>query len=100
MIQVTRLNGAEYWLNPHIIETIEKTPDTTITLVSGKKLVVKEPPEEVLARIIEYRKRLGIGEPVFTIPDATGTEKTGDDSAGVTSTDMPAGIVQTGQEQE
>jgi len=80
------LNGAEYWLNPHIIETIEKTPDTTIALVSGKKLVVKEPPEEVLARIIEYRKRLGIGEPVFTAPAVEGAVRTG--------------TVRTGQEQE
>jgi len=77
LIKVTRLNGTEYWLNPHIIETVEKTPDTTITLVSGKKLVVKEPPEEVLARITEYRKRLGIGEPVFTLPDVKGTMHTG-----------------------
>lgn len=80
MIQVTRLNGTGYWLNPHIIETIETKPDTTITLVSGKKIVVKESPEEVLARIIEYRKKLGIGEPVLTVP---GTAQT-----------------QTGQEQE
>jgi flagellar protein FlbD len=72
LIQVTRLNGVEYWLNPHIIETIEKKPDTTITLVSGKKLVVREPPEELLAKIVEYRKRLGIGEPVVTISGARG----------------------------
>jgi len=85
------LNGVEYWLNPHIIETIEKTPDTTITLVSGKKLVVKEPPEEMLARIIEYRKRLGIGEPVFTVPDAKGAVQTGT---------VQTGTVKTGQEQE
>jgi len=60
VIKVTRLNGTEYWLNPHIIETIEKTPDTTITLVTGKKLVVKEKPEMVLEEIIHYRQRLGV----------------------------------------
>ena len=60
MIKVTRLNGAEYWLNPHLIEMIEKKPDTTITLVSGKKIVVKESPEEIIKEIIEYRKNLGI----------------------------------------
>ena len=60
MIKVTRLNGVEYWLNPHLIEVIEKRPDTTITLVSGKKIVVKESPEEVINKIIEYRKKLGI----------------------------------------
>ncbi len=93
MIKVTRLNGAGYWLNPHIIETVEKTPDTTITLVSGKKLVVKEPPEEVLARIIEYRKRLGIGGPRPAGPDsAVGHALTG--------RSPEEEIVPTGQEQE
>ncbi|RKY01254.1 MAG: flagellar protein FlbD [Spirochaetes bacterium] len=60
MIKVTRLNGVEYWLNPHLIEVIEKRPDTTITLLSGKKIVVKESPEEIINRIIEYRRKLGI----------------------------------------
>ncbi len=59
MIKVTRLNGVEYWLNPHLIEIIEKKPDTTITLLSGKKVVVKESPEEIIREIIEYRKKIG-----------------------------------------
>ncbi len=59
MIKVTRLNGAEYWLNPHVIETLEDRPDTTITLINGKKLVVKEKPQEILEAIISYRTRLG-----------------------------------------
>jgi flagellar protein FlbD len=57
---VTRLNGVEYWLNPHLIETLESTPDTTITLITGKKLVVKEAPQEILKEIIEYRQKLGM----------------------------------------
>lgn len=60
MIKVTRLNGVEYWLNPHLIETLERTPDTTITLITGKKLVVKEAPQEVLREIIAYRQKLGM----------------------------------------
>jgi flagellar protein FlbD len=60
VIKVTRLNGAEYWLNPHVIETLENRPDTTITLINGKKLVVKEKPQEILEAIISYRTRLGI----------------------------------------
>jgi flagellar protein FlbD len=59
VIKVSRLNGTEYWLNPHMIETIERTPDTTITLVTGKKLVVREKPDTVLEEIIQYRKNLG-----------------------------------------
>ncbi len=60
MIKVTRLNGTEYLLNPHLIESVDKTPDTTITLVSGKKVVIKETPKEMVDEIIAYRKRLGI----------------------------------------
>jgi len=60
LIKVTRLNGTEYLLNPHLIESVDSTPDTTITLVSGKKVVIKETPEEVMDEIIAYRKRLGI----------------------------------------
>jgi flagellar protein FlbD len=53
------LNDTEYWLNPHQIETIEKKPDTTISLLSGKKLVVRESPELIVERIIAYRHSLG-----------------------------------------
>lgn len=60
MITVTRLNGVEYLLNPHLIESIDQNPDTTITLVSGKKIVIKETPQKVLDEIVAYRKRLGI----------------------------------------
>lgn len=59
MIKVTRLNGVEYWLNPHVIEMMEAKPDTTLTLGSGKKLVVKESPEEISDEIVEYRQKLG-----------------------------------------
>ena len=60
VIKVTRLNGDEYWLNPHMIETMESTPDTTITLITGKKLVVKEDPARVMKLIVDYRQKLGV----------------------------------------
>ncbi len=60
VIKVTRLNGDEYWLNPHMIETMESTPDTTISLITGKKLVVKENPEKVMNLIVSYRQTLGL----------------------------------------
>lgn len=60
MIKVTRLDGKTYWINPHQIESMEQNPDLTISLLSGKKVVVRETPEEVIERIIEYRKRLGV----------------------------------------
>ncbi|QMU99079.1 flagellar protein FlbD [Borrelia sp. A-FGy1] len=56
MIYVTKLNGDGYYLNPCHIESIEANPDTTILLMNGKKLVVKENVEEVIYRIKMYRR--------------------------------------------
>ncbi len=58
MIKVSKLNGTEYYINADIIEFIEATPDTLITLASGKKLVVLETVEEVVQRVIEYRRKV------------------------------------------
>jgi flagellar protein FlbD len=59
VIKVTRLNGNEYFINPHQIESIEIHPDTTLLMLSGKHVVVVEKIEEIIDRIIEYRKRIG-----------------------------------------
>ncbi|MBO4387182.1 MAG: flagellar FlbD family protein [Treponema sp.] len=60
MIEVTRLNGKKYWINPHQIESMEQNPDLTLTLLSGKKVVVSDTPEEVVDKVVEYRRRIGI----------------------------------------
>lgn len=60
MIQVTRLDGREFFLNPHQIEYIELNPDTTLIMLSGKRLVVREDYEAVLERIIAYRREIGV----------------------------------------
>jgi flagellar protein FlbD len=57
MIKVTRLNGKEFVVNAEQIEFAEETPDTVITLISGKKIVVNEGIEQVIERVIEYKKR-------------------------------------------
>ena len=59
MIKVSRLNGTEYYLNPHQIEYIELNPDTTMVMLSGKKLVVTEDYQTILERIVKYRRQLG-----------------------------------------
>ncbi|HOK41797.1 MAG TPA: flagellar FlbD family protein [bacterium] len=59
MIKVTRLNNTTLWVNPHLIESAEETPDLVITLITGKKIVIKENIEEIKKKIIEYRKSLG-----------------------------------------
>ncbi len=56
-----------------MIETLEAAPDTTITLVTGRKFVVKTPVAEVIEQIIAYRRK--IGEPGFVERD--GAEKIG-----------------------
>ncbi|BER91339.1 flagellar FlbD family protein [Atrimonas thermophila] len=60
MIAVTRFNGSVFVVNSDLIETIEATPDTVITLVTGKKYVVQEKVEEVIERIIEFRRKSGM----------------------------------------
>ena len=59
MVEVTRLDGKTYYVNPHQIEYIERNPDTTLTMLSGKKLVVREDYQTLFDRIIEYRRLIG-----------------------------------------
>ncbi|AFM42703.1 uncharacterized protein, possibly involved in motility [Desulfosporosinus acidiphilus SJ4] len=56
MIYVTRLNGKAFALNCDLIETMEETPDTVITLTGGNKYVVSESIEVLIERIIEFRR--------------------------------------------
>jgi flagellar protein FlbD len=59
MIEVTQLNGRVYHVNPHMIEYIEQNPDTTLVMLSGKRLIVKENYRELYDRIIRYRRLIG-----------------------------------------
>lgn len=56
MIRLTRLNNQALTVNSDLIKFVEQSPDTLITLVSGEKLVVLETPDEVLGKIIEFRR--------------------------------------------
>lgn len=58
MIRVTRLNGSELVLNSDLIETVEATPDTVITLTTDHKWVVREGVEEVIERVVAYKRRI------------------------------------------
>ena len=55
MITVTRFNGGAFALNPDLIERVEETPDTVITLVDGAKYVVRESVEEIVTRVRESK---------------------------------------------
>lgn len=54
MIKVTKLNGELFYVNPYEIEFIEETPDTVISLKSGKKILVSEKAQIVINRMIEF----------------------------------------------
>jgi flagellar protein FlbD len=58
MIAVKRLNDEEIFINPHLIEMVEATPDTVITLTTGKHLVVKETTADLVAKIVRYRQMI------------------------------------------
>jgi flagellar protein FlbD len=63
MIQLTRLNNQPLIVNSDLIKFVEQSPDTLITLVTGEKIVVRESNEEVLARLIEFRRSVLQGIP-------------------------------------
>lgn len=56
MIQLTRLNNHPLAVNSDLIKFIEQAPDTVITLVTGEKILVLESAEEILNRIVEFRR--------------------------------------------
>ena len=56
MIKVTRLNGSEVWVNQDHIQFLERTPETVLSLTDGKKITVKETPDEVIALVLAFRK--------------------------------------------
>lgn len=57
MIKVTRLNASGLVINADLIEFVESTPDTMISLTTGKKIMVKESIDEVVDRVAEFKRR-------------------------------------------
>jgi flagellar protein FlbD len=58
MILLTRLNGSKLYINAEKVMTVEGTPDTIITLVDNVKYLVKEAPDDVVAKILDYHQRV------------------------------------------
>ncbi|MGH9665815.1 MAG: flagellar FlbD family protein, partial [Bryobacteraceae bacterium] len=58
MIHLTRINHAPLILNSDLIEHLEVTPDTVVSLTTGQKFMVLESPEEVVDRVIEFRRAI------------------------------------------
>jgi len=58
VILVTRLNGSVFALNPDLIQRVDATPDTVVTLVDGVKFVITEPLADIIDRIMTFRARV------------------------------------------
>lgn len=69
MIWLTRLNQTSLVLNSDLIEHIDVTPDTVITLTSGQILRVRESAEEVIRRVVNFRRRI-LAVPQANLPPA------------------------------
>ena len=58
MIEVTKLNGSTVLVNSDLIESVAETPDTVISLVTGKKIIVKESRQEIKNLVILYKREI------------------------------------------
>ncbi|OGS11557.1 MAG: hypothetical protein A2234_02170 [Elusimicrobia bacterium RIFOXYA2_FULL_58_8] len=58
MIKLEKLNGTMIVVNADIIESIEAAPDTVLNLATGNRFIVKNPVDEVVAKVIEYKKKV------------------------------------------
>lgn len=67
MISVTRLNGTQMWLNALLIETVEETPDTYITLVTGKRLIVLERATDIILLVKQYNQEIGVNNATIKV---------------------------------
>jgi flagellar protein FlbD len=60
MIFVTRIDGSPILINEDLIESIEQTPDTVLSLVNGDKLMVRDDPTELVQRIIDFKRLVSL----------------------------------------
>ena len=58
MIELTKMGGKSFVVNAELIETVETTPDTIITLTTHKKFVVVEGKDEIISKVIKYKRRI------------------------------------------
>jgi flagellar protein FlbD len=75
MVFLTRLDGSEFVVNIEHVLTIERTPDTVVTLTTGARLMVKEKVEDVVAKAISYRHWVATGPHVVAARSGEQPEK-------------------------
>ncbi len=86
MIQLTRLNNHPLAVNSDLVKFVETAPDTVITLITGEKVLVRESIEEVIRRIIEFRRSVLAGLPSIGanlgLANSMGSSQNSDDKSG------------------
>ncbi|HSV32224.1 MAG TPA: flagellar FlbD family protein [Atribacteraceae bacterium] len=70
MIELTRFNGSTFTVNSDLIETVEATPDTVVSLLTGRKYIVLEGVKEVIDKIVQFRKLTGTSNILFKTLDS------------------------------
>lgn len=71
MIKLTRFDGTNFVVNVDIIQYLESTPDTIITLNTGDKLMVKETVDQVIEKVIEFKRAVLHSPPVLEADEKT-----------------------------
>ncbi len=84
MILLTRLNNKPLVVNSDLIKFIEAAPDTVITLISGEKIIVRESSEEIVARVVDFRRQLGgwLAPAPSSMPTVRGSREEMESTAG------------------
>ncbi len=72
MIRLTRLNSAPIVVNSDLIEHVDITPDTVIMMTTGQVFRVRESADEVIARVVQFRRQVAEPAPVAENPDPQG----------------------------
>jgi flagellar protein FlbD len=92
MIRLSRINHHEVAINCDLIEWVEANPDTTVRMVSGESILVLEQVEEVIRRIVEYRRSIVVppGVPAALLASAGSGRPTAEPAPGSPRADDPA----------
>ncbi len=68
MIKLQRLDGRQVVVNIDLVEYLEATPDTVVSFASGHKIVVRDEVDDIIQKVVEYRRRILAEEPEVRIP--------------------------------
>lgn len=58
MIELTKMNGLTFTVNADVIESVDETPDTVLSLTTGKKIIVKESRQEIVEKVVSYKRAI------------------------------------------